>query len=709
MADQTGGNPHLAPPAAAGEGRKSAVARLVAPRSVALIGASGNPTGTAGRPLHYLQAHGYQGRIYPVNPRYPDIGGVTCYPSVEALPETPDAALVLLGPDRAATAVRELAARGTPASVILAGGYGEVGETGRQRQGELREAAGSMRLLGPNTIGLVNVRLGAALSPSGSLEVKPLQEGGVALVSQSGGVLGSLLSRAWGRGIGFTTLVSTGNEADLNVVDFVEYFLADRETKVIALYLEGLRDAERLRRLVAGSTKPIVAFKVGRSEAGARSATSHTGALAGSDRLYDAYFEQLGIIRAQTFGDLLDISGALATDRRPRGKRLGVLTSTGGAGVLVTDACGVAGFEAPPPDPPLVEVLSGLLTDEASVADRNPVDVTLAGLKPEIFTTAIRSMLASPTYDALVVVVGSSGIGNPELASAPMIASAGESDKPLLAYVSPYAPNVVSHLNRNGVPAFDTPEGVAAALSAMTRTIVRAPAPKPTPTKHDNVQSGPLNEREALDLFASFGVPIVAQRAVATPAEAAEAAQHLGEHVVLKVLSRDIAHKSEAGGVLTNVPAHAVQPRAEELLARVREHAPNAEIEGLLVQEQVVAGGVEMILGMTRDPQLGSAVLLGAGGVLAEVLQDSILRLPPLTEDEARDMIRALKSARLLTGYRGRPAADVEALAQAIAAFSRMVADLGDRLLEAETNPLFVLQAGQGVKAADGVALLASG
>jgi succinyl-CoA synthetase beta subunit len=251
---------------------------------------------------------------------------------------------------------------------------------------------------------------------------------------------------------------------------------------------------------------------------------------------------------------------------------------------------------------------------------------------------------------------------------------------------------------------------VAAALSAMVkprRSV--ALVPRQERPRAGSYPSGPLNEQEALDLFASFGVPIVAQRAAATPREAAEAAQHLGEHVVLKVLSRAIAHKSEAGGVLTNVPGHAVQPRAEELLARVRVRAPDAEIEGLLVQEQVPAGGVEMILGMIRDPQLGPAILLGAGGVAAEVLQDTVLRLAPLTPDEAREMIRALKSAPLLTGYRGRPASDVEALAQAIVAFSQMVVTLGDRLLEAETNPLFVLPAGDGVKAADGLAVLAAG
>ena len=397
---------------------------------------------------------------------------MACYPSIEALPTVPDMALILVGPDLVNDAVRQLAQIGTAASIVLAGGYAEAGEDGRARQAELKAAAGSMRLLGPNTIGLVNVTDHTALSPSVALELAPLTPGKVGLVSQSGGILGSVLSRAEARGIGFSRLVGTGNEVDLQVEDIIEYLLDDVETSVIALYLEGLRDVARFRLLAVRARelgKPIVAFKVGRSEAGARSASSHTGAMAGSDRVYDAMFEQHGVFRAATFADLIDVAGALATGRRPRGNRLGVLTSTGGAGVLVADACGVKGFESPPPDPPTAGRLAQLLPGEAALAERNPVDLTLAGLRSDIFKSAIAALLDSPTYDALVTIVGSSGIAQPELAAGPVLEAQAASDKPLLVYVSPYAPNIVAYLNRRGVPAFDTPEGCAAALSSMAR------------------------------------------------------------------------------------------------------------------------------------------------------------------------------------------------------------------------------------------------
>ncbi len=696
---------------------RSQLDRLISPQTVAVIGASGDVQKTAGRPARYLKEHGYAGHVYLVNPRYESIDGLTCYPSVAALPTVPDVGLIVLGTDRATDAVRELAKRGAAAAIVLAGGYAEVGPNGQRLQEELRSAAGSMRLLGPNSMGLVNVAAGATLSPSGSLEVRPLLPGKVALVSQSGGILGSLLSRAVARGIGFSKLVATGNEADLNVLDFIEYFLDDPETNVIALYLEGLRDAQRLRGLAARALeagKPIVVFKVGRSEAGARSATSHTGALAGSDRIYDAFFAQLGVVRVRSFTDLLDVPAALSAGKTLKGKRLGVLTSTGGAGVLVTDACGVLGLESPLPDAAVVEQLTELLSDEGAVADRNPVDITLAGLKPEVFTGATSALLNSPTYDGVVVVVGASGLAKPDLAARPVIECAAQTDKPLVVYVSPYAPNILSHLNRKGVPAFDTPEGCAAALAAMewfgrlktnlARVIV-AGVPALGQPGLSSLRSGPLNEIEAKQLFGAYGIPAVREIVAASPEEAASAAKQLGTRVVLKVLSRDIAHKSDAGGVLVGVPAADVGERAAELLSAVRTSRPEAVIDGLLVQEQ--AQGIEMILGFIRDPQLGPTILLGAGGVTAEVLGDTVLRLPPFGLEDAHNMVRSLKSYPLLTGYRGRPAPDVDALAHAVVDFSDMVLSLGDRLLEAEINPLFVMSPGKGVLAADGLAVLA--
>jgi acyl-CoA synthetase (NDP forming) len=729
--------------------------RLIRPRSVAIVGASSDPSRTAGRPLGYLLKHGYRGMVYPVNPRADEIQGVKAYPSIEALPEAPDCGLILVGPDRVTEAVRELARIGTSTAIVLAGGYAEVSADGARRQAELKEAAGAMRLLGPNTIGLVNVIDGTALSPSVALELAPLTPGKVGLASQSGGILGSVLSRAEARGIGFSRLVGTGNEADLEIADIVEYLLDDDATSVIALYLEGLRNVPRFRELAARAQqigKPMVAFKVGRSEVGARSASSHTGAMAGSDRVYDALFEQYGVIRAGTFSDLLDISGTLAAGRKLGGKRLAVLTSTGGAGVLVADACGALGFEAPPPEPETVQRLTRALTGDAEMAERNPVDVTLAGLSSDIFRSAISTLLASPSYDALVVIVGSSGLARPELAGGPVLESLAESPKPLVVYVSPGAPSIVQYLNRNGVPAFESPEGCAAGLGALARVSLReSPTPGPakgneaegamnrTPTAPSNNEvgaqfiaptspqfiaptlpsplhhlgslanySGRLNESEAARLFARFGIRSVHERPVQSATAATEAARTIAGpdgRVVLKVLSRDLAHKSETGGVLVGVPVHEATMRGGDLLATVRERAPQAAIEGLLVQE-LVEGGVETILGFIRDPQVGPAILVGAGGAAAEIYEDVVLRLPPISRPEAVAMIERLRCYPLLAGFRGRPPGDLDALADAIVAFSGMVLELGDRLEEAEINPLFVLPAGQGVVAADGLAVL---
>jgi acetate---CoA ligase (ADP-forming) len=698
-----------------------AVKRLIQPRSVAIVGASSDPSRTAGRPLRYLLKHGFGGTIYPVNPRSESIEGVRCYSSVEALPEAPDVGIVLVGPDRVADSVRSLARIGTPSAVVLAGGYAEVSEEGRQRQIELQAARGSMRLLGPNTIGLVNVLDHMVLSPSVALELHPLTPGMVGLASQSGGILGSVLSRAEARGIGFSRLVGTGNEADLEICDIVEFLLHDDDTSVISLYLEGLRNVDRFRALARQAVeigKPIVAFKVGRSEVGARSASSHTGAMAGSDRVYDALFEQHGVIRAATFSDLLDISGTLATGRKLGGKRLAVLTSTGGAGVLVADACGAQGFEAPPPDRETVERLVATLTGDAEMAERNPVDVTLAGLSSDIFRSAISALLASPSYDALVVIVGSSGLAQPELAGGPVLEAVAGSDKPLLVYVSPGAPSIVQYLNRNGVPAFESPEGCAAGLAALARMADRSPSTGAAPSERITqahrigsvaLTSGRLNEVESKRLFGRFGIPSVRERAVQAATAATGVARELAGAdglVVLKVLSRDLAHKSDTGGVMVGVSVGEASARATELLTAVRAQAPEAGIEGVLIQE-LVEDGVETILGFTRDPQVGPTILFGAGGVAAEIFQDVVLRLPPIDRDQAMAMITSLKSFPLLNGYRGRRRCDLDVLADAIVAFSEMVLELGDRLVEAEINPLFVLAEGSGVLAADGAAVLA--
>lgn len=692
-----------------------AISLLLQPRSVAVIGASADPAKTAGRPVAYLRKHGFQGRIYPVNPRVETIADLPCYPDIASLPETPDVGIVLLGIERAQSAVAELAARGTAAAIVLASGYTEAGAVGAQRQRDLVQACGKMRLLGPNTIGLVNLTDNITLSASGALEMDHFPAGSIGVVSQSGGILGALLSRAAALGIGLSKLVSTSNEADLDMSDFIDHLAGDDATRVIALYVEGVRNVKTFRSAclrAARAGKPVVAFKIGRSESGAKAAISHTGALAGADRMYDALFRQTGVIRAQTFADLLDMSSALASVRKAQGNRVAILTSTGGAGTLVADSLGMAGFETPAPDEATAAQLRLLQTGDHASLDRNPIDVTLAGLQPDLLRGAIKILLASPTYDALVVIVGSSGLAMPDLMAGAIRDSLSTTDKPVLAYVSPHAPKATSTLNQRGVPTFNAPESCAAALSAMLHSArwreadaPRADVGASVPT--DGLHSGSLNEVEAKQLFARFGIPSVYETVVTKPEEAVSIASGYGGKVVLKILSSKITHKSDVGGVAVNVESAEVVGRLLVMAANVKARTGHAP-EAFVVQEMVA--GTEMILGFRRDP-LGTAILLGMGGVTAELFNDTTLHLLAdgrgLGREEALAMVKELKTWPLLDGFRGRPRYDVEALVSAIVAFSQMTVQLGDRLVEAEINPVFVLPEGQGVRAADGVVVLA--
>ncbi|MDM0047703.1 acetate--CoA ligase family protein [Variovorax sp. J22R115] len=691
-----------------------ALSRLLQPRIVAVIGASGDPAKTAGRPVSYLLKHGFAGAIYPVNPKLDRIGELPCYRSVASLPEVPDVGIVLLGAERAHIAVQELAERGASAAIVLASGYTETGEEGARRQQQLLEAAGNMRILGPNTIGLVNLTDNIVLSASGALEMDHFHAGAIGVVSQSGGILGALLSRAAARGIGLSKLVSTSNEVDLELADFVDALVDDPATRVIALYIEAIRHPEKFRAAAlraARAGKPIVAFKIGRSEAGAKAAVSHTGALAGADRMYDALFRQTGVIRAQTFGDLLDVPAALATGRVLRGKRVAILTSTGGAGTLVSDSLGVCGFETPAPDDQTAAALRALQTGDHAALDRNPIDVTLAGLQPDLLRGAIQALLASPSYDALAVIVGSSGVGRPELMAGAIEDCLALSDKPVLAYVSPHAPEAAALLTQRGVPAFVAAESCTAALVGMLQAGQWQPpageAGSAARVPMHDLPTGSLDEAQAKQLFARFGVPCAREWVVQSGEQAERAARELGGQVVLKILSSEITHKSDVGGVAVNVSPEQVAARLGAMTTEV-ERNTGVRPGRFLVQE-MVSGGTELILGMHRDA-LGTAILLGMGGVTAELFKDTTMRLLPaeggLGRDEAWAMARELKTWPLLDGFRGRPKADVEALVDAIVAFSRMAAQLGDRLVEAEINPVFVLPQGAGVRAADGVVVL---
>ncbi len=716
---------------------------LFNPRSVAVIGASADANKTSGRPIALLQKQGFAGAIYPINPRATEISGLTCYASIADLPAVPDVAMVLLGAERAEAAVRELSVMGVAFCIVLASGYAETGVAGAARQAELVKAAGKMRILGPNTIGLVNLSDGIVLSPSGAMDMAHFERGSISVVSQSGGILGSLLSRASARGVGLSKLIATSNEVDIDLADCVDYLADDPATQVIVLYVETVRNVERFKAACSkarqandGLGKPIVAFKIGRSEAGAAAAVSHTGAMAGSDRMYDALFTSCGVIRAEMFSDLLDMPLALSTGKKLAGKRVAILTSTGGAGTLVSDSLGMAGFETPAPDADTALKLRATQSGDHAVFDKNPIDVTLAGLQPAVLRGAVAALLSSPSYDALIVIVGSSGVAQPRLMadaiSGAMTDEPAFANKPVLAYVSPHAPEAAAVLSSLGVPAFTAPESCAAALLAMghrqafgqtqreqfetknqtiraesTRTPA-SPTVRTEPVEVHRSLTGSLNEFDAKKIFASFGISASRECVVTSSGDALQAASSMasqGIHqFVLKMLSSAITHKSDVGGVAVNLAADQIGDRLTQMQSTVKANTGMA-CEQFLLQE-MVTGGVEMILGMHRDPT-GSAILLGMGGTTAELLEDTVLRMCPVDKAGAREMMESLKTWPLLNGYRGRALCDVDALVDAVVAFSNMVESLGERLVTAEINPLFVLQKGQGVKAADAVMVLA--
>lgn len=663
--------------------------------------------------MRFLRLHGFSGDLWPVNPRYDAIDGVSCFENIDALPYAPDAAILLVGPNHAKQYLRDLDRVGAGAVIAIGGGYAEVGAEGVRRQNELRDAAGSMRLLGPNTIGLVNLVDGITLSASGALDIENRQTGQIAVVSQSGGILGSILSRAAFRGAGLSHLVATGNEADLEICDFVEYLVDDQATSVIALYLEALRQPDRFRVLAKAArerSKILVAYKVGRSEPGARSAASHTGALAGEDRLYDALFKQADVIRAETFNGLIDIPMALTCGAPLTGKRLAILTTTGGAGGLIADVCGMAGFDTPKPGPETAAKLGALLSHDGFAADRNPIDLTLAGLQPDIMRGAISALMESNDYDAVISIVGSSGVGRPDLVATPAIDVNESATKPLIVYTSPSAPEIVYRLNASGVPAYDSPEGCATALAALfqanrsaaTESSFRVPPSRLTVPFND--WSGRLNEAESKKLFDAFGINCVREIVALTADEAGDLANTVGNRVVVKILSRALVHKSDIGGVRLDVASDDVATVCKEIDTCVREHLSD-EPEGFLIQEQITEG-TELLLGFVRDPQLGPAVMLGAGGLAAELFDDTALRLLPLTANDVSEMLSEIKITQKLNGFRGARTGDIRALTDTVLAFAEMCGGLGERLIAAEINPLFVMPDGNGVKAADGVVLL---
>jgi acyl-CoA synthetase (NDP forming) len=655
---------------------------LFAPRAVALVGASGDAEKNTARPQRFLRKHGYAGRIVPINPTRTEVLGERAWPSLAEAPGEIDHVFVMAPGAAVERALEDCGRRGVPVMSVFTDGFADAGEGGMARQARLAARARELgvRILGPNSMGVIDVPGRTALTVNAVFEMDTLPVGGTSIVSQSGTMLGTLLSRGAARGLGFAKLVSLGNEADIGAGELVELLAEDADTRVILLFLETVRDAERLAgaaRHAHATGKPVAAYKLGRSQLGEALARSHTGALAGTDAALDAYFRDCGIARVDMLETLLEI-GPLVSGRKPpdieRAARVAVVTTTGGGAASVVDRLGMLGIEtvAPKPDSPIIDLTMAATTEQ--------------------YTAVLDDLLAFPRCDAVLAVVGSSAQFHPQLAVEPIVRSKRNA-KPLAVFLTPHAERSLSLLAGQGIAAFRTPEACADALGAYfawrtprTRTAVASTEWPPNLPRR-----GHLDEAQALGLFSSLGIP-VAQHAIAQPPGYAHAVPY---PVAAKALSTDILHKTEAGAVCLGIVDRAEFDR--KVRAMLRRVPPG---RGVLVQK-MESGLAEAIVGYRDDPVVGPIVLVGMGGTLAEIYRDYALRLAPVSEDEAQEMIARVKGLATLRGYRGLPRGDVRALANVVAALSRLALVAGRPVAEAEANPVIVK--GEGAVAVDGL------
>lgn len=686
---------------------------LFEPKRIALIGASADETKTTSRPQRFLRKHGFSGEILPVNPSRSEILGVKAYKNLDAIDGDIDHAYILLNGKAAVEALAACGRRGVKVASILAGGFADAGAAGASLQDELtrivRETG--VRLVGPNSIGTVSTEPAMALTANAAFAIDRLRPGKWAVVSQSGSLIGALLSRADARGIGFSRLISVGNEVDLAVGEIADLLVDDPRTDAILLFMETLRDGERLARAARrayDAGKPVIAYKLGRSAIGQELAKSHTGAIAGSDATFDAFCHRHGIARVSMFESLVDVPALLIDRPLTSGKRVAVATTTGGGAAMVVDNMAMAGLDIADPPLALVDWLRplGIAAGEGKL-----IDLTLAGAKPEIVSGTIERLLADDGNDAVIFVVGSSAQFNPELAVEPLLKFA-KSAKAFAVSLTPAAEKSLGLLTEAGVPVFRHPESCAEAMAICLLRPKPQPVPSlaaPSPPSLEALAAGRatgFDERRAASLFAALGVPMATAMAVPDAKRVAAAVSEVGAPVVLKILSADIAHKTEAGGVALGLAdGQAAAVAAREMEKRVSAYAPSAKLEGFLVQK-MERGLAEVILGFRRDPLVGPTVTVGLGGVLAEIYKDAATRLAPVDEDEARQMIEEVKGLATIRGYRNLPRGDVTALARTIAVFSALAHQVFAEVSEAEINPLLVKRDGEGVVAVDGLVVL---
>jgi len=694
--------------------------RFFNPRAIAIIGASQDLNTISGQPLKFLKSHGYKGTLYPVNPRYPEVLGHQCYPSLAELPETPDLALILVNAARVADVLRRCGEKRVPYAIIFSSGFSEMGGEGVKLQEELIAVAREhdIGVIGPNCQGMMNVA-DSVYAGFGSVFNSAYEPGPVSMVSQSGGFGFSVMSlSSTDGGLPFRQMVTTGNEIGVSTLDFIDYFIRDPGTEIIVGYIEGLKDAGRLLEVgekALAAKKPILMWKVGNTEQGQQAARSHTANLGGAMALYKAAFRQGGIIQVEDIQDVVDYGRAFRCGRLPRGNRLAIITITGGGGILMTDECIARGMEIPRLAPQTVEKLRSFVPSFGSLL--NPVDVTAAIFNnTELINRTLQAIIDDPNVDCVAMINASLQGELAALVAAQIVAVAKNTDKPILLAWSArdvVAQEAYAMLDAARIPHYKSPVRCGRALAVLSsyaealrrneRTRGEAPLKLSSPSARQSLAgtTGDVSEYAAKRILAEYGIPVTREELATTREQALAAARRIGYPVALKVQSPDIPHKTEARAVRLGIASDGELAAVyDEVLANARAYRKDARIEGVLVQE-MVKDGIEAILGVTNDPLFGPAVMFGLGGIFAEVLKDVSFRLAPVTPSVAREMIDEITGRAVLAGARGRGPADVDALADAIVRLSALALDLKDHVAELDVNPLFVFEKGRGIKAAD--------
>jgi acetyltransferase len=685
---------------------------LLYPQTVAVIGASRNPEKVGYAFMHNLTRGGFPGTIVPINLEADEILGVKCYKSLEEFGRPIDLSIIVVGQKYVKQAVQDSIKAGAKTIVVITAGFKEVGAKGAESEKELVELcrAAGVRLMGPNCLGVLNThhRMNATFAPT----VPP--PGHISVISQSGALCVAILDWAASQKLGLGKVISFGNKADLNEVDFLQALAEDPETKVVAGYLESIQEGNKFLRVAqeAASVKPVVILKVGITQAGAKAASSHTGSLAGTDIAYGAAFKRAGVIRAENFEALFDYALAFATQPLPAGNRLAVITNAGGPGIMAADAAESLGFQLNPPSAAVVAKLKTVLPPTAALG--NPIDV-IGDAEPERYVKALELIQDDDSVDAIIVVATPQNMTRP-LELAERLAQTHNRQKPLLtAFMGgEEVAAAKARLMELGIPNYPAPARAVAALKAMVdyaawrrrpaRVVTRFPVNRRRVERvlqwHFRSGMQQVGEVEAKEILRAYEFNILDGGLARTAEEAVEVAQRIGYPVVLKISSPDIIHKSDFGGVRINLAnAEQVRDAFDLMMLRVQRRAPNAFIRGAYV-EKMGNKGREVILGMTRDPQFGPMLMFGLGGIFVEVMKDVTFHLAPITQDEAMQMLMGTRSWALLKGARGQAPVDLQAIAGALQRISQLATDY-PQIQELDINPFIVGEVGTEAYVAD--------